>query len=185
MCLIEHHRCRYDALKHLSITRRMGIQRYMSDDFAGALSCFARAMEIDLEQVTGANAARRLRRSAACWFGFLLQNIHIFFFSSLPHFLLQVGYQHQVMTMYLTNIARVHESLGQWDKAMELHLRVIDVAMHGGGAGSLEVSVALEDLAYCCVERGLVLHNVCGRDEAVIRDSLRYLLRAFHISYSL
>ena len=41
------------------------------------------------------------------------------------------------MTLYLTNIARGYESLGQWDKAMEFYFRVIDVALGGGGARSL------------------------------------------------
>ncbi len=154
----------------------------MSEDFAGALSCFARAMEIDLEQVTAAVAACPCRRVRPT-FGF--ESNASVCLVSLPQLLFQVGYQHQVMTMYLTNIARVHESLGQWDKAMEFHLRVIDVAMEGGGAHSLEVSVALEDLAYCYVERGLVCDSVCGRDQAVIRGSLKFLLRAFYISYSL
>lgn len=44
----------------------MGIQRYMSEDFAGAVSCFARAMEIDLEQVSGADHALSRLRLAAC-----------------------------------------------------------------------------------------------------------------------
>jgi|LauGreDrversion4_2_1035121.scaffolds.fasta_scaffold247559_2 hypothetical protein len=104
---------------------------------------------------------------------------------SAPQLLLQVGYNHQVMTLYLTNIARVAERLRQWDKAMECHLRVINVAIQGGGAKSLEVSVALEDLAYCYVERGLVRDEVLNRDQDVIRGSLKYLLHAFDISYSL
>ena len=70
---------------------------------------------------------------------------------------------------------------------MECHLRVINVAIEGGGAKSLEVSVALEDLAYCYVERGLVRDEVLNlnRDQDVIRGSLKYLLHAFDISYSL
>jgi hypothetical protein len=87
------------------------------------------------------------------------------------------------MTLYLTNIARAHESQGRWDRAAEFHLRVIDLAIEAGGPNSLEVSVALEDIAYCHVELGLG-HDM-SRDQSVIRGSLKYLLHAFDISFSL
>jgi hypothetical protein len=77
------------------------------------------------------------------------------------------------MTLYLTNIARGYESLGQWDKAMEFYFRVIDVALGGGGARSPEVCVALEDIAYCYIQRN------------VPKGGLMYFMRAFDISFSL
>ena len=86
------------------------------------------------------------------------------------------------MTLYLTNIARVYENMREWQKAMEFHLRVIDVAIAGGGgARSLEVSVALEDIAYCYIEKGLGMDH----DQIVIRGSLNFLLRSFDISFSM
>ena len=86
------------------------------------------------------------------------------------------------MTLYLTNIARVYERMCEWQKAMEFHLRVIDVAIAGGGgARSLEVSVALEDIAYCYIEKGLGMDH----DQIVIRGSLNFLLRSFDISFSM
>lgn len=154
----------------------MGIQRYKSDDFAGALSCFARAMEIDLEQASGAKLHGGVQ-------GHVGHGDVCDLLFPEPLILSQVGSQHQVMTMYLNNIARVHESQGRWDRAAEFHLRVIELAIEAGGAHSLEVSVALEDIAYCHVEMGL--GRDMSRDQAVIRNSLKYLLRAFDISFSL
>ena len=52
-----------------------------------------------------------------------------------------MGSRHQVMTLYLTNIARGYESLGQWDKAMEFYFRVIDVALGGGGLAPLKFAL--------------------------------------------
>jgi hypothetical protein len=99
--------------------------------------------------------------------------------------MLQVGWRHQVMTLYLTNIARVYENMREWQKAMEFHLRVIDVAIAGGGgARSLEVSVALEDIAYCYIEKGLGMDCI-DHDQIVIRGSLNFLLRSFDISFSM
>lgn len=77
------------------------------------------------------------------------------------------------MTLYLTNIARVHESLGAWDKALEFYLRVVDVALGGGGPRSLEVCVALEDIAYSYIQKNCV------------REGLMYFMRAFDICFSL
>ena len=97
------------------------------------------------------------------------------------------------MTLYLTNIARVHESLGAWDKAVEFYLRVIDVALGGGGPRSLEVCVALEDIAYCCIQRTMVRDGLMyatrpapAPPPAFFCNILcMYFMRAFDISFSL
>jgi hypothetical protein len=83
------------------------------------------------------------------------------------------------MTMYLSNIARVYEVFRNWDKAVEFHLRAIDVAIGGGGERSLEVSAALEEVAYCYLAIGQEMEDA----DALNRDSFLYMTRSLNCRF--